>query len=99
MSNLTLAATARPAAQVLFRELNGEGILLSLETGKYFGLNEVGTRIWQLLPEQASLQRLCDVLATEFDADAPTIEAEVVRLVDDLRVHGLVALTDTPSQT
>jgi len=37
---------------VLFRELDGEAVLLNLKTGIYFGLNPVATRMWQLIVEQ-----------------------------------------------
>ena len=37
--------------EVAFRELNGEGVLLDLVSGTYFGLNEVGARLWTLLSQ------------------------------------------------
>ena len=38
---------------VLFQELDGEGVLLNLKTGVYFGLDSVGARVWQLLEKYA----------------------------------------------
>jgi hypothetical protein len=64
MSNkrLALRDTVRINDDVVFRELEGEAVLLNLETGVYFGLNEVGTRIWSLLQERVSLKQVLERL-------------------------------------
>jgi hypothetical protein len=79
-----------PNAHVLFREIQGEGILLHLENGKYFGLNDVGTRTWQLIAEHRSLQTVLNCLEDEYDVDAAELRADVLRLVDDLSTNGLI---------
>ena len=53
--------------RVLFRNLDGEAVLLHLDSGKYFGLNEVGTRIWELLAEHRETGAVCRALLAEFD--------------------------------
>ncbi len=45
----------RPKPNVLVRELGGEAVLLDIETGRYFGLNATGVRIWALLGEGEEL--------------------------------------------
>ena len=49
IGNPTLASRIRPSDEVLFQELQDESVLLDLKSGVYFGLDIVGTRIWQLL--------------------------------------------------
>lgn len=98
MTKVSLSDAVRPGANVLFRELEGEGILLSLDSGKYFGLDAVGTRIWQLLATGPTLGGVCDTLAAEFDAEPATIEVDLLALLTELSTHGLVQVTgDTPS--
>ncbi len=94
MTKVTLSDAVRPGANVLFRELEGEGILLSLESGKYFGLDAVGTRIWQLLGAGPSLTGVCETLAAEFDVERATIEADLLALVAELSSHGLVLVAE-----
>ena len=96
-TGLTLASmvesTSRsvvPNAQVLFREIQGEGILLQLENGKYFGLNDVGTRMWQLIVEHQSLQIVLARLEREYDVDAAELRTDLLRLVDDLSRNRLL---------
>ena len=82
-------------SDVLFHELDGEAVLLNLQTGKYFGLDSTGTRIWNLLVEYGSPGMAYNMLLEEFDVDAKHLEADLLALVDQLVEHGLIQL-DTP---
>jgi hypothetical protein len=73
-----------PNPDVVFRDLQGEAVILHLGTGTYFGLNEVGTRVWQLITERRTLREVCAAVAEEFDAPADRIERDVAALVDQL---------------
>jgi len=90
----TLADSIAIPDDVLFRELDGEAVLLNLKTGTYFGLNPVGTRIWQLIVEQRSLARVLDVLASEYDASRDVLAADLLQLAGRLCANGLGAVED-----
>src|SRR6202008_525455 len=66
-----------PAPDVVFRELRGEAVILHLGTATYFGLDEVGTRAWQLIVEKRTIADVSIQLAEEFDAPAERIESDV----------------------
>jgi hypothetical protein len=74
---------------VLFRELEGESVLLDLESGVYFGLNGVGTRIWGLLGEQGSLRSVYERLLDEYDVAPSRLEWDLLGLATDLCDRGL----------
>ena len=80
--------------QVVIRELSGESVLLDLKSGLYFGLNGVGTRVWNLVAQGRSLRDVNAALAGEFDAPFTTIEAEVLRFAAELCQHGLCRVTE-----
>ena len=88
----SLDATVQVPEDVVFRELDGEAVVLNLDSGIYFGLDEVGTRIWQLVDEHRSLRRAWEALQTEFDAPSSQLEADLIAFVDHLRAKGLVIL-------
>ena len=73
----------------LFRELDGEAVLLNLKTGTYFGLNPVATRMWQLIAEQHSLARVLEALAGEYEADRLVLENDLLELGRQLCASGL----------
>lgn len=77
---------------VVSREVGGEAVLLNLASGEYFGLDEVGTRIWELLSDQArSLEELSVTIADEYDAPLNLIEADILALAGELRDAALVS--------
>ena len=90
--HITLANQAQPNDDVLFQEVGGEAVLLNLGSESYFGLNEVGTRIWALLAENNSLQHTFDTLCTEYEVTPEQLKSDLLALVDDMAKAGLVQL-------
>jgi Coenzyme PQQ synthesis protein D (PqqD) len=72
------------------REIAGETVLLHLETGFYFGLDEVGTTIWSLLKEERTYGALLEELHEHYEVDRVVLEAEISAFVSDLLDHDLV---------
>ena len=79
---------------VLFRELDGEAVLLNLNTESYLGLDDVGTRMWTLLTTQPSIQVAYDALLVEYDVAPDVLRNDVEVLVGQMLEHGLVELKD-----
>ena len=75
--------------EVVFRELGGEAVLLNLKTGAYFGLDPVGTRIWQLLVEHGSVAHVMEVMLGEYDIDRERLERDLLELCGELCATGL----------
>jgi hypothetical protein len=75
---------------VLSRELSGETVLLNLESGVYYGLDAVGTRVWQLLLQGGTVAGICDTMIDEYDVAPDILRGDVVRLVGELRERGIV---------
>lgn len=90
MTDFSLDRRVRVSDDVVFRELEGEAVLLNLASGMYFGLDAIGTRVWQLLGEHQTLQAVFDHMLQEFEVDDPTLRSDLVALVDRLMEHGLV---------
>jgi hypothetical protein len=91
-----LASRVAIGKDVVFRELDGEAVLLNLKTGVYFGLDAVGTRIWQLLGEHGELARVARAVQEEYDVAAARSEADLLRLVAQLREKGLIEVVGEP---
>jgi hypothetical protein len=75
---------------VLIQELQGESVLLNIRTGRYFGLDDVGTRMWAVLTTAESLQAAYDTLLAEYEVDGQRLERDFRTLVGNLVEHGLV---------
>lgn len=92
-ARVTLASRVHVNDDVKFQELQGEAVLLSLTSATYFGLDEVGTRIWQLLAEHEQLSEIARVIVDEYDVDESRCASEIVTLISDLERSGLVTVS------
>jgi hypothetical protein len=79
---------------VLFRELDGEAVLLNLDTESYLGLDEVGTRMWMLLTTSPSIQVAYEALLAEYAVTPETLHHDLEVLLSQMVDHGLVELKD-----
>lgn len=75
---------------IVHRDLQGELVLLNLNTGVYFGLDHVGTKIWHLLQEGRSLRSVLDILVKEYDVAETKCREDLLALVTQMREKGLV---------
>jgi hypothetical protein len=85
-----------PSPDVIVRELAGESVVLDLSSGRYFGLNAVGTRVWQLIQEGQPVEGVIRSVTVEYEADAADVERDVLALLDDLQARGLVVAPPGP---
>lgn len=72
------------SSEVLAQEVDGETVLLDLQSESYFGLDEIGTRIWQLLQKHTKLQKVFDILLKEYDVDEKRLENDLHELLNKL---------------
>lgn len=77
-------------ADILMRELDGEAVILNLKSERYFGLDEVSTRMWITLSKSESIQAAYEVLMAEYDVDAELLQRDLNALVEKFVEHGLV---------
>ncbi|MGO9899303.1 MAG: PqqD family protein [Solirubrobacteraceae bacterium] len=77
---------------VLAQEAQGQTVLLRLHDGSYYALDDVGARIWELCNGQRAVGEVLAALCAEFDAPEPTIRADVLEFIGDLRRERLLVL-------
>jgi hypothetical protein len=75
---------------ILVRQLQGESVLLNLESESYFGLDEVGTRLFCALTSADSIDSAVEMLLGEYDVDPERLRADVDGFIDELAGAGLV---------
>lgn len=94
MVNIKIPRLVRLSEQVLFQEIEGEAVLLNLKNEQYFGLNEIGTRLWHLLAENEETANLLTHLQSEYEVDEETLKNDLSVLINDLKTQGLVTVED-----
>ncbi|MCU0836207.1 MAG: PqqD family protein [Chromatiaceae bacterium] len=86
----TLADQVTISSEVLFQQVASESVLLDLASETYFGLDEVGTRIWQLLQEHSRLRTVYETMLDEYDVEPAQLEQDLLKLIGELADAGLV---------
>ena len=79
-------------SRVVTRVIPGATILLNTLTGRYFTLDDIGSRAWALVTSTSSLQEMFEALLIEFDADADELWSDLEDLVATLDARGLVEI-------
>ncbi|MEM1154627.1 MAG: PqqD family protein [Pseudomonadota bacterium] len=93
---MDLNQTITLSPEVISQEVSGETVLLDLESEHYFGLDEVGTRIWQLIKETDSLQTIFQTLLAEYDVSEERLTQDLDKLLTEIAELGLVKLEQRP---
>ncbi|HEX8871732.1 MAG TPA: PqqD family protein [Candidatus Acidoferrum sp.] len=88
MVELTMRAVV--PAHVLIRHLDGESVLLNLESERYFGLDATGTRMWELMTSQPSIASALEKLQEEYEVEPETLRTHLTQLLSGLVENGLL---------
>jgi hypothetical protein len=79
--------------------LDGEVAILNLPDGVYYGLNDVGGRVWNLIQQPKTVHELKEILLQEYDVDPEKCSRELIDLLQDLAKHSLIIVNnDTDSE-
>ncbi len=78
------------APDVMSRVVDGETVLLDLASGKYFGLDHVGTRAWELIGRGQSLGEIRSAMVAEFQVTEAVVAADLAELFTELAARGLI---------
>jgi Coenzyme PQQ synthesis protein D (PqqD) len=92
MPDISLDTRVAIHEDAVFRELDGEAVVLQLDAGMYFGLDPVGTRLWQLIEVHGTLRPVFEAALTEFDVAPDILEHDLLDLVSTLAEKRLVVV-------
>ncbi|MEY4509453.1 MAG: hypothetical protein RLZZ450_1575 [Pseudomonadota bacterium] len=96
---VTLASTVVVSPHQVSTSLGDEAVILGADAGQYFGLNEVGARIWELVQAPVQVRDLCATVCAEYEVTSDQCERDVLELLSDLRAKGLLDVRAEPSAT
>ncbi|MBF0232543.1 MAG: PqqD family protein [Desulfamplus sp.] len=88
----TLITHVKSSPDTLFQELSGEAVLLNLKTERYYGLDEVGMRMYQLLVENGNPELAVEKLLSEYEVDENTLRKDLTNLITQLNEQGLIII-------
>jgi hypothetical protein len=93
MADIVDSTIISRSPSVLTAEVDGEVVMMSIQQGQYFGLDDIGSDIWKRIEPPCSFAALIDGLAADYDADRATILADVHSLLLRMAEQDVVRLT------
>jgi hypothetical protein len=90
---ISFADRVKVPDEVLISGLQGESVILNLNTERYFGLDEVGTRMLSVLNEAESIQAAFETLREEYDVEDEILRQDLISIIEQLVEQGVVEIT------
>jgi hypothetical protein len=89
---ISFSDRVRVPDDVLISNLQEESVILNLDSERYYGLDDVGTRFLSVLNTSDSIEAAYEVLRDEYDVDAHNLRQDLIELVEDLVKQGILSL-------
>lgn len=95
---LSFSQKASVPADVLFTEVGNESVMLHLKSERYYGLEEVGTRMWKRLTAADTIEAAYQQLLAEYEVEPEVLRRDLQALIERLLEHGLLELKEAPGR-
>jgi hypothetical protein len=92
MTAITTDTTVQRAGDFVTATVDDALVMMSLEKGAYYGLDDIGSQIWEMLDEPTRVDALCDALMARYDVSRAQCEEDVLAFLQDLLDEGMVSI-------
>jgi hypothetical protein len=92
-NQITLETIVRRSDAVISSDLGGDIVMMDIEKGNYYGLENVAARIWALTEEPATVESLCNRLSGEYRVSTEQCREEVLAFLDELINKNIIQIS------
>jgi hypothetical protein len=92
--SITSESVVKQIADIVASDIDNEKVMMSVEKGQYFGLEPVGSRIWELIEKPTKVSAVIDALLLQYDVDRQTCEREVLAFLAELYEADIMEVGD-----
>jgi hypothetical protein len=89
-NQLSIESVVRRCDGFVTAEIDDEVAMLNIEKGTCYGLNKVGSKIWEMLEAPRRVSDICEILLQKFEVERSLCERQVLDLLEELRAEGMV---------
>jgi len=87
---ISLDTLIKRSDELVHSDMDGETVMMSIEQSQYYGLDSVGTRIWDLIEQEMRVRDICAALMTEYDVAELQCQQDVIKFLQDMVEHNTV---------
>lgn len=88
--NISVEDVVGHIADIVASDIDNEKVMMSIEKGSYYGLDSVGSRIWEMIETPIRVSELIDALLLKYEVDRETCERDVLVFLEELHESGIV---------
>lgn len=82
--NISTESIVSQIDEIVASDIDDEKVMMSIEKGRYYGLDPVGSRVWELIGKPIRVSELIDTLLLQYDVDRETCEQDVLSFLEEL---------------
>jgi len=90
--SLDIKTVVKRNLEIVSSDMDGEMVMMSIMNGEYYGIDAIGSHIWQLLDEQISIEDLCTKLCEIYDVDVEECRRDVDAFLTKMLEHKIVQI-------
>ena len=90
LKEIGLDSMVSQSAGLVAADMDGQKVMLNIDKGKYYGLDNIGSRIWELVEKPRTIRELMAVLLNEYDVEDNTCQRDVLAFLNKLHAQGLI---------
>lgn len=94
MISISINSTIKSNPELVSTEVDGEKVMMSIENGEYFGLDSVGSRIWELIENPIRVEALVNLLIEEFDVSKEQCKLDTLEFLNELLEKKLLLIIE-----
>lgn len=77
---------------IVFNKLDDEIVMMSIKNAEYYGLDNIGSRIWEIIEKPTSLKQLLELLLNEFDVNEEKCKSDVIEFLVALEKKNIIKI-------
>ncbi|WYL93496.1 MAG: lasso peptide biosynthesis PqqD family chaperone [Gloeotrichia echinulata IR180] len=85
------------AKEQIFSELDGEQVILNIQSGVYYGLNSVGASIWNLIQQPKTISEIQDAILSKYEVEPEQCDRDLLKILQELEAEGLIEVNNETS--
>lgn len=89
-NNISTESIVGQIEDIVAGDIDDEKVMMSVEKGQYYGLDPVGSRVWELIEKPVKVTELIDALILKYEVDRETCERDVLAFLEELHEGGIL---------
>ncbi len=76
--------------EIIFNIIDGEVVIMSIAKNNFYGIDEIGSHIWELLKKPKSVEEIITIMEQNYEVDRTTCQKDVIEFLEEILAQGLI---------